>query len=101
VYRLINRKHFKKPEIMYKLILILIITLLSNYQLDAKSTPAEIENKEEIVKWEYWNAFSEEFNKTADFWEAESAALEAEDTAKERLYVDKWLKEFGQDNLNS
>ena len=82
---------------MYKLILILIVLFASHTNINANSSEKPSES-EELCEWEYWNAFSQTFNKTDNYWEAESAALEAEEEAKNRTGVKEWLKES---NTNS
>ncbi len=82
---------------MYKLVLILIVLFTSQNNLNANSSHEPSET-DELCQWEYWNAFSESFNKTADFWEAESAALEAEELAEDRTEVEEWLKKHKQKN---
>jgi hypothetical protein len=85
---------------MYKLVLIIIFAVVSYYDTDAMPKEKPLE-KEEICQWEYWNAFSKTFNKTADFWASESAALEAEEMAEERTGIEEWLEEFAPKKENS
>ena len=75
---------------MYKVILIFALGLLSyNTEIEPNLEP----EAKELREWEYWNAFSNTFNETADYWEAESAALEAERLAEERTDVEDFLCE--------
>ena len=85
---------------MYKLVLILLFAVVSFNNTDAMPKEKTLE-KEEICQWEYWNAFSNTFNKTADFWASESAALEAEEIAEERTGVEEWLEEYSPENEKS
>lgn len=75
---------------MEKLVLFFVLAALT--QNEMRSNPAE-EQAEEVKEYVYWNAFSEVFNKTADYRKAESAALEAESIAAGKTDVDTWLKE--------
>ena len=75
---------------MYKVILIFAFGLLSYNNEPLSSVVPE---SEEVHEWEYWNAFSNTFNETADYWEAESAALEAERVAEERIDVEEFLRD--------
>lgn len=78
---------------MYKLVLILILAVISYSNTDAMPKEKPLE-KEQVCQWEYWNAFSITFNETANYWAAESAALEAEHIANERTGVEEWLDEY-------
>lgn len=82
---------------MYKLILLFVILFVSNTDVNA-NTEVKPSEKEDLCQFEYWNAFSQTFNKTADYWEAESAALEAEDKAENRTGIEEWLKENSLEN---
>ena len=75
---------------MYKVVLILTLGLLSFNNVTSTSPELEPET-EELREWVYWNAFSNTFNETADYWEAESAALEAERVAEERTDIEEFL----------
>jgi hypothetical protein len=77
---------------MYKIVLIFALGLISHFNVntDNKIEPEALELRE----WVYWNAFSNTFNETADYWKAESAALEAEKIAEERTNIDEFLKEI-------
>jgi hypothetical protein len=77
---------------MFKLVLIFAIGVMSHNQVEAKVN-VEPETKD-LKEWVYWNAFSKTFNETADFWKAESAALEAEKLAEERTNVEQFLKDI-------
>lgn len=79
---------------MYKLVLLFVILFATQNDVNAntKENPKEKEN-EELCDWEYWNAFSQTFNQTADYKEAESAALEAKSEAKDKTGLEEWLKE--------
>jgi hypothetical protein len=72
---------------MGKLILLFILANLTQNQLNSETK----DDQEEVKSFAYWNTFSETFEKTADFWQAESAALEAEEIAEERTGVEEWL----------
>ena len=76
---------------MYKLVLIFALGLISYYNVNTDNS--EIESKE-LKEWVYWDAFSNKFNETADYWQAESAALEAEKIATERTDIEDFLKEI-------
>jgi len=77
---------------MYKIVLIFALGLITQYNVtsDKNVEPEALELRE----WAYWNAFSSTFNETADYWKAESAALEAEKIAEERTNIDQFLKEI-------
>jgi len=75
---------------MGKLVLFFVLATLT--QNEMRSNPAENEAKE-VREYVYWDAFSEVFHKTADYWKAESAALEAESIATSKTGVDEWLEE--------
>jgi len=79
-----------KSKTMFKLVLILVLGLLS-YNTDTTSTEPETED---LHEWAYWNAFSETFNETADYWKAESAAMEAERIAEDRTGIAEFLKDI-------
>jgi hypothetical protein len=85
---------------MYKLVLILIVLFATHTNINANPSekPSDIN---EISQWEYWNAFSQNFNKTGNYWEAESAALEAEETAENRTGLQEWLELNKEENTNS
>jgi len=72
--------------------LVLLFVLASLTQSEMKLNSAENQS-EEVREYVYWNTFSKVFNKTADYWKAESAALEAESIAAGKTGVDSWLKE--------
>lgn len=74
---------------MFKLVLIFAIGAMSYNQVEAKVN-VEPETQD-LKEWVYWDAFSNTFNETADFWKAESAALEAQRMAEERTDIDKFL----------
>lgn len=73
---------------MYKIILIFAIGVLTQNEILSKTSKTE---SEELQEWVYWNAFSQTFNETADYWKAESAALKAEDEVRDIVDSDKWL----------
>ena len=77
---------------MYKLVLIFALGLISHNNVTNNNVNVEPETAE-LREWAYWDAFSNTFNETADYWEAESAALEAEKVASERTDIDVFLKE--------
>jgi hypothetical protein len=79
---------------MGKLVLLFILANLAQNHLNFENTSNQAE---EVREFAYWNTFSETFEKTADFWEAESAALEAESIAEDRTGVEEWLA----DNKNN
>ena len=82
---------------MYKVVLIFALGLLS-YN---KTTPTNPESEtNEIHQWVYWDAFSNTFNETADYWEAESAALEAEKLAEDRTDIKEFLENIEQKEEN-
>ncbi|RRO22136.1 hypothetical protein [Flavobacteriaceae bacterium 14752] len=74
---------------MYKLVLIFAFSVVIT-QNEILSDNVKTET-EELQEWVYWNAFSKTFNETADFWKAESAALEAESKANEIVEAEEWL----------
>ena len=74
---------------MYKVVLILALGLFS-YD-NPTSTDIQPETQE-LCNWVYWDAFSHTFNKTANYWKAESAALEAEKLADSRTGTEEFLK---------
>jgi len=76
---------------MYKVVLIFVLGLLSYNNVN--TTNAEPET-EQLHEWAYWNAFSKTFNETADYWKAESAALEAEKLSKDRTNIEAFLKKY-------
>lgn len=76
---------------MYKLVLIFAISLMTQNEILPNTVDSETE---ELCEWVYWDAFSQTFNETSDFWKAESAALEAESIAKDRTEVEEWLDEI-------
>lgn len=77
--------------------LVLFFLLASLTQSEMRSNCAN-DQAEEVREFVYWNAFSEAYNVTADFWAAESAALEAESIAEDRTDIENWLSE-NDDNL--
>ena len=77
---------------MYNIILIFAIGVLTQNEV-LSNTNNDCESKD-LKEWVYWNAFSQTFNKTADYWKAESAALEAEDKANETIETEEWLAEI-------
>jgi hypothetical protein len=81
---------------MGKLMLFFALVTLTQSEMRSSSTENQAE---EIREYVYWDAFSSVFNKTADYWKAESAALEAESIAASKTGVDTWL-EKNADNLS-
>ena len=77
---------------MYKAVLLFILSLLST-STETTTTPNHDSETKELREWVYWDAFSNTFNDTADYWKAESAALEAEMIAENRTGVEKFLEE--------
>ena len=78
---------------MYKIVLIFAIGLIS--QINVTTTENHVEPEAlELHEWAYWDAFSNTFNETADYWKAESAALEAEKIAEERTDIEQFLNEI-------
>jgi len=78
---------------MYKIVLIFAIGLIT--QFNATTTEKNVEPEAlELKEWAYWDAFSNTFNETADYWKAESAALEAEKIADERTNIEQFLKDI-------
>jgi hypothetical protein len=75
---------------MGKLVLLFILANMAQNQM---SSDVNINQAEEVREYAYWDNFSETFEKTADFWKAESAALEAESIASDRTGLDEWLSE--------
>lgn len=75
---------------MGKLVLFFVLATLTQNEMRSNSAENQTEKLREYV---YWDAFSEVFNKTADYWKAESAALEAESIAEGKTGVDTWLEE--------
>lgn len=64
---------------------------MSQNQLDTnRNVEPEVAD---LKEWVYWDAFSNTFNETGDYWKAESAALEAERVAEERTEIDEFLME--------
>ena len=82
---------------MYKVVLIFALGLLSYNNLDITNVEPETEALQE---WAYWNAFSQTFNETADYWKAESAALEAEKIAEDRTEIEEFLKRIEEKETN-
>ena len=78
--------------------LVLFFVLISLTHSEMRSNIVKNQQAEEVKEFAYWDAFSQVFIKTADYWEAESAALEAESIAESRTGVDTWLEE-NYDNL--
>jgi len=76
--------------------LVIFYLLVSLAQNEIVSTQAKTQT-EDVSTYEYWSTFSETFEKTADYWEAESAGLEAESKADSRTGVEEWLA----DNKNN
>jgi len=75
---------------MGKLVLFIVLASLTQSEM----RPNIVDNQaEEVREYVYWDAFSKVFNQTADYWKAESAALEAESIAKSQTGVDSWLEE--------
>lgn len=69
------------------IIFFLLVSLTQNEIISSKVNP----QIDDVAKYEYWSTFSETFDKTADFWKAESKALEAESIAEDRTGVKEWL----------
>lgn len=80
---------------MGKLVLFFVLASLTQSKMISNSAENQ---SEEVREYVYWDTFSEVFNKTADYWEAESAALEAESIAEGKTGVDTWLEE-NSDNI--
>lgn len=78
---------------MYKIVLIFALGLISHFNVTTTENHVEPEALE-LQEWAYWDAFSNTFNETADYWQAESAALEAEKIAEERTNIDQFLKKI-------
>jgi hypothetical protein len=78
---------------MYKIVLIFALGLISQFNVDNAKNNVEPEALE-LQEWAYWDAFSNTFNETADYWKAESAGLEAEKIAEERTNIDEFLKDI-------
>ncbi|MBS3738076.1 hypothetical protein [Mesohalobacter halotolerans] len=76
---------------MYNIILIFAIGVMSQNEILSNTNDTETKD---LKEWVYWNAFSQTFNKTADYWQAESAALEAEDNASDVVEAEEWLAEI-------
>ena len=72
--------------------LVLFIVLASLTQSEMRPNIVD-DQAEEVREYVYWDAFSKVFNQTADYWKAESAALEAESIAESQTGVDSWLEE--------
>ncbi len=81
---------------MGKLVLLFILANLAQNHLSFENTN---DQAEEVREFEYWDTFSETFEKTADYWEAESSALEAESIAKDRTGIEEWMTE-NKNNIN-
>jgi hypothetical protein len=80
---------------MEKLVLFFVLASLGFSEMRSNI----VENQaEEVREFAYWEAFSQVFNKTADYWKAESAALSAESIATNRTGVESWLEE-NSDNI--
>lgn len=77
---------------MYKIVLIFAVGLISQFNVTTTEKNVEPEALE-LSEWAYWDAFSNTFNETADYWKAESAGLEAEKIAEERTNIDQFLKD--------
>lgn len=75
---------------MGKLVLFFVLASLTQSEMKSNTVKSQAEEVREYV---YWDAFSKVFNKTADFWKAESAALEAESIAINKTDVDNWLED--------
>lgn len=75
---------------MEKLIILFILASLSQNQINSNDADNQAEEVQEFV---YWEAFSETFDKTADYWKAESEALKAENIAEERTGIEEWLSQ--------
>ena len=76
---------------MYKLVLIFALALISQNAVTSDNVEPDTA---ELKEWVYWDAFSQTFNETADYWKAESAALEAQEFADDRTDVDQFLREI-------
>ncbi|NBC56743.1 MAG: hypothetical protein GVY05_00425 [Bacteroidetes bacterium] len=76
---------------MYNIILIFAIGVMTQNEILSNTNDTETKD---LKEWVYWNAFSQTFNKTADYWQAESAALEAEDKASDVVEAEEWLAEI-------
>jgi len=81
---------------MTKLILMLMI---ANLTQNSMNFDHEDQQTEEVIEFVYWDTFSKTFKETGDYWEAESAALEAENRVKDRINVEEWLAD-NEDNLS-
>lgn len=81
---------------MGKLILLFI---LANLTQNNFSSDLEKDQAKEVQEYEYWRTFSKTFEETADFWQAESAALEAEEIAEDRTEITAWLAK-NKDNIS-
>lgn len=81
---------------MGKLIIFFLLVSLTQNEIISNKANAETD---EVSTYEYWSTFSETFEETADYWQAESAALEAESIAEDRINVKEWLAE-NKDNLS-
>ena len=75
---------------MEKLIILFLIANLSQNQINSN----EAENQDKAVQeFVYWDTFSKTFDKTADYWKAESEALEAESISEDRTGIEEWLEQ--------
>jgi hypothetical protein len=81
---------------MGKLVLFFVLASFTHSEVKPNVVSDQAEEVREFV---YWDAFSKVFNQTADFWKAESAALEAESIATSKTGVDSWLAE-NSNNIN-
>jgi len=88
---------------MGKLIIFFLLAGLTQHEIILNHSNSEKDEsnskKDEVSTYEYWSTFSETFEETADYSEAESAALEAESIAKDRTNLKEWLAE-NKDNLS-
>ncbi len=73
---------------MIKIALIFALGVLPFNNVNIEHPKTETKN---LSEWVYWDAFSNTFNETADYWQAESAALEAQNLAEERTDIDEFL----------
>jgi hypothetical protein len=75
---------------MGKLVIFYLLVSLAQNEIVSNQAKAQTDD---VSTYEYWSTFSETFEKTADYWEAESAALEAESKATDRTNVKEWLED--------
>jgi len=77
---------------------LVIFFLLVNLAQNEANTTKNTDQVNDLKEYVYWNTFSKIYEKTANFWQAESEALEAESIADDRTGIEEWLAEVNAGN---